>query len=179
MMAWANTHPGVVTAIGLLILLPVFHRALMALVWPTQQRLADDIAWLRARGDVTDKTRDLVAFMGRHAFDAFAIVVFCFMLPLALVQSAAKPHGSEGDPLSGYGADVQPVLDRTIHRFMLSIAAVNPLFAVLFAIEFAVAVAFTGVLHLVRVTTVRPVQRAEASLRAALTLYDHNLTRFT
>lgn len=179
MTAWMSAHPGVATAIALLVILPLVYRASATLAWPMQQRLADDIAWLRARDDLSDETADLVAFMRKHAFDGFAMMAFSIALPFAIALDTLKRDPNESDPLSGYPTEVQRVLDRTVHRFMLSIAAINPLFAVMFAVELLLAMSVTGLLGLLRVTTVKPLQGAESSLREALTLYDRNLTRFT
>jgi hypothetical protein len=117
--------------------------------------------------------------MGKHAFNGFAMMAFCLALPFAVVVDAVTSNANETDPLSGYSSDVQGVIDRAVHRFVLSIAAVNPVFAVLFAIELVVAIAITGLLHLVQLSTVKPLDRAETSLRETLTLYDRNLGRFT
>lgn len=179
MTAWVSAHPGVATALALLLLLPVFHRGLARLAWPMQQRLADDMAWLHGRRELSVETRDLVGFMGRHAFDGFAMMAFCLALPFAIAFDTVKRDPNHSDPLCGYPTEVQRVLDRTVHRFMLSIAAINPLFAVVFAFELLLAMTVTGLLGLLRVTTVKPLQGAESSLREALTLYDRNLTRFT
>lgn len=179
MLTWISAHPGVATALALLFALPLLYRGVARLAWPMQKRLADDIAWLRAREDLSDETRELVAFMGKHAFNGFAMMAFCLVLPFAIVVDAITSNANETDPLSGYSSDVQRVLDRAVHRFVLSIAAVNPVFAVLFAIELVVAIAITGLLHLVHLSTVKPLERAETSLRETLTLYDRNLGRFT
>lgn len=179
MTAWVSAHPGVATAIALLVILPLVYRALAKFAWPMQQRLADDIAWLWARNDLSDETRDLVAFMRKHAFDGFAMMAFSIALPFALVLDIFKAGAGQADPLSGYPTDVQQVLDRAIHRFVFSVAAVNPLFAVLFAVELLCAMTVTALLGLIRLTTARPMQGVEAGVREALTIYDRNLTRFT
>lgn len=178
-MTWLSENPALAACIALVIAFPVLRRAVADLAWPMQMRLADDIRWLREGGRLTPGTRQAVELMGRHAFDWLAIVVFVVALPFALWRHRRRLGAPEPGPIDGYPAETQAVLDRVVRRFLLSIAAVNPVFALLFLIEMLAVVAIGSLLYLIHVTARKPLQQAEDSLHEAVTWYDRLMTRST
>lgn len=180
MIAWLTENMVVAVVVMFAVGLPVAQRLLLLAARPMRDALADDLRALstleRLSGEARDgEARELLDFMVDHALDWRVMLAFAFGFPLTVGREVVSRRAAMSTPLDGHDAQTQRVIDRVVHRFVLSAATVNPLAALVLLAEMALVLAVGGVLRLVHLTTLKPLQQADASLRAILARHERYL----
>ena len=168
MTGWFAANPVVTVILAVLVVYPLLMRALTTAVWPARAALADDLHHLENNPNLPSDARRAIAILGDHAFSWWIMPALALAFPVIVAERLIRPDAGSSNPLSNFAPETQARIDDAIWRFVLSAAATNPIFALLFTLEvFVVAIPQVVAAGIRRISRVFPVQRNRNRPRAA------------
>lgn len=141
MADWFVQNPAMTAVLVVLVVYPFVMRALAKAVWPARAALADNLRHLENDPNLPSDARRAIEILGDHAFSWWMMPALVLAFPFIVAERLIRPDTRGANPLRGFAPSTQARIDDAVRRFALSVAAKNPIFALIFALELSVAAA--------------------------------------